>query len=100
MTVAEAADWVAVFDGPFAPPPVAAEDRSVLEAAAAAAPSIDWSTDPWPALTGAVKDATGAKGRALFLPLRRALTGRDHGPDMAELLPLIAQDQAVSRLSA
>lgn len=100
MTVAEAADWVAVFDGPFAPPPVAAEDRSVLEAAAAAAPGIDWSTDPWPALTGAVKDATGAKGRALFLPLRRALTGRDHGPDMAELLPLIAQDQAVSRLSA
>ena len=38
-------------------------------------------------LTAAVKEATGAKGRALFLPLRRALTGRDHGPDMAELLP-------------
>jgi glutamyl-tRNA synthetase len=51
-------------------------------------------------LTDAVKAATGAKGRALFLPLRRALTGRDHGPDMAELLPLIAKDQAVARLSA
>jgi glutamyl-tRNA synthetase len=100
MTIAEAADWVAVFDGPFAPPPVAAEDRAVLDAAAAAAPGIDWGADPWHTLTGAVKDATGAKGRALFLPLRRALTGRDHGPDMAELLPLIAHDQAVSRLSA
>ncbi|APZ99877.1 glutamate--tRNA ligase [Sphingopyxis sp. QXT-31] len=100
MTVAEAADWVAVFDGPFAPPPAAAEDRAVLEAAAAAAPGIDWGVDPWHALTGAVKDATGAKSRALFLPLRRALTGRDHGPDMAELLPLIAQEQAVARLSA
>lgn len=100
MTVAEAADWVAVFDGPFAPPPAAAEDRAVLDAAAATAPGLDWSADPWHALTGAVKDATGAKGRALFLPLRRALTGRDHGPDMAELLPLIARDQVVARLLA
>lgn len=100
MTVAEAADWVAVFDGPFVPPPAAEEDRAVLDAAAAAAPDIDWGADPWHTLTGAVKEATGAKGRALFLPLRRALTGRNHGPDMAELLPLIARDQAVARLSA
>ena len=100
MTVAEAADWVAVFDGPLASPPVDDADRPVLAAAAAAAPAIDWSADPWHALTAAVKDATGAKGRALFLPLRRALTARDHGPDMAELLSLIAKDQAVARLAA
>jgi glutamyl-tRNA synthetase len=99
-TVAEAADWVAVFDGPFASPAPEAADRPVLAAAAVAAPGLDWSADPWRALTDAVKAATGAKGRALFLPLRRALTGRDHGPDMAELLPLIDQDQAVARLSA
>ncbi|MBA3939666.1 MAG: glutamate--tRNA ligase [Sphingopyxis sp.] len=100
MTVAGAAEWVPVFDGPFAPPPADAGDRAVLAAAAAAAPGIDWSADPWHALTGAVKAATGAKGRALFLPLRRALTGRDHGPDMGELLPLIAKDQAIARLAA
>ncbi len=100
MAVAEAGDWVPVFDGPFTPPPTEAADRPVLDAAARAAPAIDWANDPWHALTGAVKDATGAKGRALFLPLRRALTGRDHGPDMAELLPLIDKDQAVARLSA
>ena len=100
MTVAEAADWAAIFDGPFTPPPADAADRAVLDAAAAAAPGIDWASDPWHALTGAAKEATGAKGRALFLPLRRALTGRDHGPDMSELLPLIAKDQAVARLSA
>jgi glutamyl-tRNA synthetase len=100
MTLAEAADWLPVFDGPLDPPPVDEADRTVLAAAAAAAPGIDWSADPWHALTGAVKAATGAKGRALFLPLRRALTARDHGPDMAELLPLIARDQAVARLSA
>jgi glutamyl-tRNA synthetase len=99
LTVAEAADWVPVFDGPFAPPPADAADHVVLAAAAAAAPGIDWAADPWHALTGAVKEATGAKGRALFLPLRRALTARDHGPDMAELLPLIDKDQAVARLS-
>ncbi|MGH6695405.1 glutamate--tRNA ligase [Sphingopyxis sp.] len=98
-TVAAAAEWVAVFDGPFAPPPAEGADRPVLDAAAQAAPAIDWDADPWHALTGAVKEATGAKGRALFLPLRRALTARDHGPDMAELLPLIAKNQAVARLS-
>jgi glutamyl-tRNA synthetase len=100
MTIAEAADWLAVFDGPFAPPPAEDADRPVLAAAAAAAPGIDWSADPWHALTDAVKEATGAKGRALFLPLRRALTGRDHGPDMGELLPLIIKEQAIYRLSA
>lgn len=100
MTLAEAADWVPVFDGPFTPPIPDAGDRPVLAAAAAAATDLDWSADPWHALGAAVKEATGAKGRALFLPLRRALTGRDHGPDMAELLPLIAKDAAVARLSA
>ena len=99
-TVAEAAEWAAVFDGPFDAPAPDPADAPVLAAAAAAAPDIDWTADPWHALTGAVKDKTGAKGRALFLPLRRALTGRDHGPDMAELLPLIAKDAAIARLSA
>ena len=99
MTVADAAEWVPVFDGPFTPTTADEADRAVLAAAAAAAQAIDWSADPWHALTGAVKEATGAKGRALFLPLRRALTGRDHGPDMGELLPLIDKDQAVARLS-
>ena len=100
MKVAEATEWVLVFDGPFTPTAADEADGAVLAAAAAAAPAIDWSADPWHALTGAVKEATGAKGRALFLPLRRALTGRDHGPEMGELLPLIDKDQAVARLSA
>jgi glutamyl-tRNA synthetase len=100
MTVAEAADWAPVFDGPFAPPLAEETDRAVLAAAAGAVSGIDWANDPWHALTGAAKEATGAKGRALFLPLRRALTGRDHGPDMAELLPLIDKSEATARLLA
>lgn len=98
--LADAVDWIAVFDGPFDAPAAAEEDRVVLAAAAALAPDVDWTNDPWHALTGAVKAETGAKGRALFLPLRRALTARDHGPDMAELLPLIRKDEAVKRLAA
>jgi glutamyl-tRNA synthetase len=99
-TVAEAVDWWRVVEGPVDAPTQPAEDRGYLAEAAAVAASIDWSTDPWHALTGALKEATGRKGRALFLPLRMALTGREHGPDMAALLPLIGRDRAIARLSA
>lgn len=97
-TVAEAADWWAVVEGPVAAD-LADDDRDFLAAAGRVAAAIDWAGDPWHALTGALKDQTGRKGRALFLPLRRALTGRDHGPDMAQLLPLIGRDRALVRLS-
>ena len=59
--------------------------------------TIDGAT--WSAWTGAVKERTGAKGRGLFMPLRRALTGMDHGPDMAAILPLIGRDKAARRLA-
>lgn len=98
-TVAEAADWWQVVAGPVGPPALSDEDRAFLGQAAEAAARIDWSADPWHALTGALKERTGRKGRALFLPLRQALTGRDHGPDMAALLPLIGRDRALERLS-
>lgn len=98
-TVAEAADWWAVVEGPITAPPVAEEDRDFLAQARIAAEGLDWSADPWRALTDALKVATGRKGKPLFLPLRRALTGRDHGPDMAALLPLIGKDRALARLA-
>ena len=59
-----------------------------------------WNDDPWDGLTGALKEATGRKGKALFLPLRQALTGIDHGPDMHALLPLIGEAEARRRLEA
>jgi glutamyl-tRNA synthetase len=95
-TVAEAADWWQVVEGPVTAE-IPEEDRSFLAQAAEIAETIDW-TNPWPALTGALKEATGRKGRALFLPLRLALTGREHGPDMAALLPLIGKENALDRL--
>ena len=97
-TLGDAADWWRVIEGPVDAPAVDEETRSFLDAAAAEAATIDWSSDPWHALTGALKAVTGRKGKALFLPLRQALTGRDSGPDMAALLPLIGKDRAVARL--
>lgn len=97
--VADAADWWAVIAGDIAEP-AAEEDRDYLRAAIDAAGAIDWAGDPWHALTAALKETTGRKGKPLFLPLRRALTGRDHGPDMAALLPLIGRDRALARLEA
>lgn len=98
-TVAEAGDWWAVVTGPVTVV-AASEDRAFLADAARTLTQIEWSADPWRALTGALKAATGRSGKALFLPLRRALTGRDHGPDMAALLPLIGREEAIRRLSA
>ena len=68
--------------------------------AAEIAATLDWSNDPWHALADALKAATGQKGRALFHPLRLALTGRDSGPEMAGLLKRVGKDRAVARLSA
>ncbi|RYE02093.1 MAG: glutamate--tRNA ligase [Sphingomonadales bacterium] len=95
--VSEAGEWWAVVEGPI-DAAVADDDRAFLAQAADAAAAIDWTADPWGRLTGALKEASGRKGRALFLPLRLALTGRDHGPDMAALLPLIGKDRALDRL--
>jgi len=93
--VADAADWWSVVTGPVEPPAFDAETRAYL---AQAAQAFVWGADPWGALTGALKDATGRKGKALFQPLRLALTGREHGPDMHSLLPLIGEAEALARL--
>ena len=86
--------------GEIPDPDFAPDDRSYLVEAAEVATAIDWKDRPWAALTGELKTRTGRKGRSLFLPLRQALTGRDSGPEMAELLPLIGRDRAIARLSS
>ena len=78
-TVAEAADWWTVVTAPVEPV-AAAEDAEFLAQAAQLTGELDWADAPWKALTAALKAATGRSGKALFLPLRRALTARDHGP--------------------
>ena len=79
---------------------IAPEDRAYVAQAAEQATAIDWNDGAWKALTATLGAATGRKGKALFLPLRLALTGREHGPDMNALLPLIGRERAVERLRA
>lgn len=98
-SVAEAAQWWHVVEGPVAEPEIAAEDRAFLADAARVTAQIDWNGDAvWADLTTRLKQETGRKGKSLFLPLRRALTGLDHGPEMAALLPLIGRERALARL--
>jgi glutamyl-tRNA synthetase len=76
------------------------DDPTFLASAAAALPPEPWDGTTWSIWTEAVKAATGAKGKALFMPLRRALTGLDHGPELKGLLPLIGRARAEARLLA
>ncbi|MEM8578835.1 MAG: glutamate--tRNA ligase [Pseudomonadota bacterium] len=72
-----------------AEPVIDAEDADFVAEAMALLPARPWGPETWGAWTGAVKAATGRKGRGLFMPLRKALTGQAHGPDMAALMPLL-----------
>ena len=98
--VHEAADWWKVVTGPIATPVLESDDRAYLAEAARVLAQLEWTDSAWKALTGALKQATERKGKALFLPLRLALTGIEHGPDMGALLLLIGRDEAVKRLQA
>ena len=68
-------------------------------AAAATLPPEPWDEATWGLWTDAVKQTTGRKGKALFMPLRLALTGLTHGPELKNLLPLIGRDRAKARLT-
>lgn len=98
--IGEAAEWWQVVTGPVRPDGFDAETRAYLAFAADTLTALQWSGDIWRELTAELKQSTGRKGKPLFLPLRQALTARDHGPDMAALLPLIGQEAAVARLRA
>lgn len=87
--------WAKVINGPVAP---IVEDENFLDQARALLPET-LDADSWKAWTDAVKEATGARGRGLFMPLRQALIGMDHGPEMGPLLQLIGRERALARLA-
>lgn len=84
--------WTLMRDG--AEPAIAPEDAEFVAQALALLPPRPWTDATWSEWTAAVKAATGRKGKGLFMPLRKALTGMDHGPEMAELMPLLQQVRA------
>lgn len=95
--LSDVADWQAIVEGPVVPkiedPEHIAKVRSLL-------PEGEITPETWGAWTNSIKQELGVKGRALFMPLRQAITGQDHGPDMSVLLPLIGRERVLERLGA
>jgi len=86
--LADMAEWWVLFrDG--TEPLVDEEDREFLAQAMGLLPARPWTDATWGEWTDKVKSATGRKGKGLFRPLRRAITGRDAGPEMADVMPLL-----------
>lgn len=90
---------MALINGPITPV-VETDDADYIAQARALLPDAPLDTESWSDWTGRLKDETGRKGRALFMPLRMALTGQSHGPEMQHLLYHIGYDEAVARLEA
>ena len=95
--LADAETWARVVSGPV-DAVIGQDDRGFIAEARELLPEGAWDGTTWKAWTEAVKAKTGRKGKALFMPLRLALTGLDHGPELAQLLPLIGRDRALARL--
>ncbi|QQR35553.1 glutamate--tRNA ligase [Devosia oryziradicis] len=93
----EIAEWSRLVTGPIEPV-IADEDRDFLALAKALLPPEPWDETTWSQWTEAIKAATGRKGKALFLPLRLALTGRHDGPELKSLLPLAGRKACLDRL--
>jgi glutamyl-tRNA synthetase len=96
-TLADARTWHDIVSGTVKPV-IAMEDRDFIAAAARLLPAAPWNNETWKAWTEALKSETGRKGKGLFMPLRLALTGLDHGPELALLLPLIGRERTLERL--
>ena len=79
--------WEMYRDG--AEPLIDDEDREFVAQALALLPEGPYSKDSWGEWTAAVKEATGRKGKGLFMPLRKALTGQERGPDMSDVMTLL-----------
>jgi glutamyl-tRNA synthetase len=94
--MADVTDFWAMVQGPVGP---VIENSELLAKAAELLPHEPWDDQVWPVWTRAISEATGTKGRALFHPLRLALTGRENGPELKKLLPLIGRTKALARLN-
>jgi glutamyl-tRNA synthetase len=86
---ADMASWWAFFRDGAAVPLVAEEDREFVAQAFSMLPAFPYDDQTWSTWTTAVKEATGRKGRGLFMPLRHAVTGREKGPEMADVMALL-----------
>ena len=88
----------AIVRGPVTPL-ITPEDRGYITEARDILPPEPWDETTWGTWTDVLKAKTGRKGKALFMPLRMALTGRHDGPELRSLLPLLGRKASLDRLS-
>lgn len=81
-------------------PDLADEDKNFVKEAANALPSTPWDQGTWSEWTSTLKENSGRKGKALFMPLRQALTGMNHGPELADLILLLGPEKVKERLNS
>ncbi len=93
----EVRHWWDVVAGSIVPPPLQ-DEAAFLTEALTALPPEPWDDETWPSWTQALRERSGRRGRALFLPLRLALTGEEQGPELRELLPLMGRERVAGRL--
>ena len=91
-------EWWQVANGPVTPV-IANDDTTFTAQAADLLPPAPWNEETWNIWIKSLKENTDRKGKALFMPLRQALTGMDHGPELPTLLPLLGPDKVKQRLS-
>ena len=80
-------------------PVIDADDREFITQAASLLPDTEFGEGAWKEWTSVLKSETGRKGRGLFMPLRKAITGMEHGPDMGAMLRLIGREKVLERLA-
>ncbi|MCI5060431.1 MAG: glutamate--tRNA ligase [Alphaproteobacteria bacterium] len=90
-------DWWKVTNGPVANI-IEEEDKDYLEQAANLLPESSWGQDTWNSWISSLKENTDRKGKGLFMPLRKALTGMEHGPELPDLILLLGPEKVKERL--
>ncbi|NVN04522.1 glutamate--tRNA ligase [Asaia spathodeae] len=93
----EIAFWWDVVQGEIAPPALS-DEAAFLAQAEQTLPEAPLDSESWKLWTNALKEVSGRKGKALFHPLRLALTGEDAGPELHALLPLMGRERVIRRL--
>ena len=82
-----------------ATPIIDADDREFIDAARSCLPEGEFTQSTWSEWLTEIKQASDRKGKGLFMPLRKVLTGMEHGPELDKLLPLIGRERTLARLS-
>jgi glutamyl-tRNA synthetase len=96
--LSDALMWWQIIQGPIEPV-IDEDDKDYIMTAKDNLPSDHWNEETWGIWTGILKEKTGRKGKKLFMPLRKALTGLSYGPEMPVILKRIGRQEALARLS-